>query len=217
VPLEIKQKLVPPGLKNNPNRPLKAVNYVTIHTTGNNAASANAKMHADYQFNGSGGREASWHYTVDKGEIWQSFLDAQSCWHAGNVTGNAESIGIEICVNDRAGFPAACKLAAELTAALLKKHGLGLDRVKQHFDWSGKNCPLEIRAGNWGVTWAGFLASVNEFLTDPARPPEEITADALVAAGVSNDKKYWLDVLTGRVAANPAFLKTVFDRLLAKI
>jgi N-acetylmuramoyl-L-alanine amidase CwlA len=84
-------------------------------------------MHADYQFGGSGGREASWHYTVDDLEIWQSFEDGQMCWHAGNKAGNEQSIGVEICVNKgAAGFAIACKNAAWLVAELLTRHNLSV-------------------------------------------------------------------------------------------
>jgi hypothetical protein len=124
-------------------------------------------MHANYQYTGSGGREASWHYSVDKNEIWQSFDDSRECWHAGdgsNGPGNYTSIGIEICVNDRVGFPAACDKTAWLTAELLRKHKLTVDKVKQHYDWSKKNCPAELRSGTWGFTWNDFIALVKDYL-----------------------------------------------------
>jgi len=158
--LEIKQKLVPDGMKNNPNKDMSEIKFITIHNTGNYTAGATAKMHADYQYTGSGGREASWHYTVDADEVWQSFDDKRMCWHAGDGKGpgNMSSIGIEICVHDKAGFPKACENAAKLTAQLLCKHGLTV--VKQHYDWSGKDCPNELRSGRWGVPWDYFLEMV---------------------------------------------------------
>ncbi|GHU55462.1 hypothetical protein AGMMS49975_17290 [Clostridia bacterium] len=160
--MKINRKICKAGLKNNPNKPLRGIEYVTIHTTGNTAKDANAKMHADYQFGGSGTREASWHYTVDADEIWQSFEDTSACWHAGdgNGNGNFESIAIEICDNDKAGFALACGNAAELAAELLLRYELDISRVKQHFAWSGKDCPRELRSGVWGVTWAEFLEEV---------------------------------------------------------
>ena len=162
----LKRKLVPAGLKNNPNRSLRSLDYITIHCTGNYAATATAASHALYQYNGSGGNQVSWHYTADKDEVWQSFLDAQMCWHAGDGSGpgNSTSIGIEICVNSRAGFQQACDNAALLTADLLKKYNLSLDRVVQHAKWAIKNCPAELRAGTWGIDWNGFLARVKKYL-----------------------------------------------------
>jgi N-acetylmuramoyl-L-alanine amidase len=176
--MDIKQNICPPGLKNNPNKKLTAIKYVTIHTTGNRDPNANAKSHAVYQMNGSGGRLASWHYTVDSAEIWQSFHDSAMCWHSGDTVGNEISIGIEICVNDKEKFPKACENAAELTAFLLAKYGLAIENVKQHHDWSGKNCPLEIRRGDWGVTWNGFLETVNRYLSKNKPEQRESTQAA---------------------------------------
>ncbi len=158
----INRKICPAGLPNNPNRLLKSIDYITIHNTGNYKPTATAKNHADYLYSGT--EKISWHYTVDKSEIWQSFEDKQECWHAGNPTGNSTSIAIEICVNDKLGFEQACDNAAWLTAELLKKHELTTDKVVQHFKWSGKNCPEEIRRGTWGVTWDSFIAKVREYL-----------------------------------------------------
>jgi N-acetylmuramoyl-L-alanine amidase CwlA len=125
-------QFVPQENTNHPRRPMVSLDYITIHCTGNHNPGANARAHARYQYNGSGGRKASWHYTADKDEIWQSFEDTQMCWHTGNARGNAHSTGIEICVNDRDGFPIACANAARLTARLLLKYNLPLDRVVQH-------------------------------------------------------------------------------------
>ncbi len=163
--IEIIRKICPSGLSNNPNRKLKSIEYITIHNTGNYSPTANALAHASLLYGGTGG--ASWHYSVDKDSIYQSFEDTSQCWHAGDGSdgpGNSTSIGIEICVNDKPGFIKACENAAKLTAELLKKHGLGIDRVVQHNKWSGKNCPAEIRLGSWGVTWDSFIAKVKGFM-----------------------------------------------------
>ena len=172
--MTINQKLVPAGCKNNPNRDMAKVEYITIHNTGNYDPGSTAKANANYLYNGSGGRQASWHYTVDANEIWQSFADKRMCWHAGDGSGkgNSASIGIEICVNDKAGFATACDLAAQLVAFLLHKHGLGAEAVKQHFDWSGKDCPSELRSGRWGVDWVKFIEMVEGYFAPPVVVPD---------------------------------------------
>jgi N-acetylmuramoyl-L-alanine amidase len=157
----INKKLCPDGLKNNPNKKMSKVEYITIHTTANYAPTATAKNHAAYQYGGSGGTRTSRHYMVDANEIWQSFEDDRVCWHAGDVVGNETSVGVEICVNDKTAFRAACDKAAWLVAELLKKHGLGLEHVVQHYKWSGKNCPAELRSGEWGVNWPDFRACIH--------------------------------------------------------
>jgi N-acetylmuramoyl-L-alanine amidase len=166
--MTINRKICPPGLKHNPGKALKSVEYITIHCTGNYSATATAKSHANFLYSGSS--TISWHYTVDSGSIWQHFEDRQSCWHAGDTLGNMTSIGIEICVNDKSGFKKACQNAAWLVAELLRKHKLGIDRVIQHYRWNGKNCPAELRSGAWGVTWADFLAMVKANIAPPLEP-----------------------------------------------
>ncbi len=156
----INRKICPAGLKNNPNRKLKSIDFITIHATGNYKPTADAKGHAAYIYGGSAGARTSWHYSVDAESIWQHFEDWQACWHAGENTGNTTSLSIEICVHDRTGFKQACKNAAWLTAYLLKKHHLSFDRVVQHYKWNGKNCPAELRSGAWGVSWDDFLTMV---------------------------------------------------------
>lgn len=156
----INRKICPAGLKNNPNKGMASIEYITIHDTGNYRATADAKSHAAYIYNGSGGARVSWHYTCDSKGIIQHFEDNQACWHAGENVGNTTSLSIEICVNDRAGFKQACRNAAWLTAHLMKRHNLGINRVVQHNHWSGKNCPAELRSGAWGVSWDDFLTMV---------------------------------------------------------
>lgn len=181
--MTINRKICPAGLKNNPNKNLTAIKYITIHCTGNYTATAGAKNHADYVYTGSGGAQTSWHYTIDGKEIWQHFEDRQECWHAGDGTngpGNSTSIGLEICVNNKAAFKQACENAAWLTSELLKKHGLTIDKVVQHNKWNGKNCPAELCSGAWGVTWADFIAMVKaQFKQNPPEADVSIPAPAI--------------------------------------
>lgn len=204
----LKQKLCPSGLKNNPNRNLKSIDYITIHNTGNYSPTANAASHADYQYTGSGGRQASWHYTVDDKEVWQSFDDERECWHAGdgnNGLGNYTSIGIEICVNDQSKFALACAIAAELTADLLKKHNLTPDKVVQHNKWSGKDCPAELRSGKWGVTWADFIGTI-ETVYRPAP-----AASGTPIMGVSILTPYDLSIYLAKHNPRPKLSCTVLE------
>jgi N-acetylmuramoyl-L-alanine amidase len=188
--MTIHQMLCPSNLSNNPNRPLKSIEYITIHNTGNYSPTADAQAHARYQYGGSGGRTASWHYTVDVRGVWQSFEDTRECWHTGTARGNS-SLGIEICVHDRESFPKACENAAALTAALLARYSLGLDRVVQHNFWSGKNCPAELRSGAWGVTWNDFLGMTRSHQAVPAGLAEAVAL--LHEKGLILSPEYWLE------------------------
>jgi N-acetylmuramoyl-L-alanine amidase len=149
--MEIKQKLIPannketrPGLALNPN-------YITIHETDNTNKGADADAHARLQVSGNS-RNASWHYTVDDHEIWQSIPDDEVAWHAGdgkNGPGNRKSLSIEICVNQDGNFEKAKQNAAWLTRYLMNKHKISINHVVQHHKWSGKNCPRKLRASGW--------------------------------------------------------------------
>jgi N-acetylmuramoyl-L-alanine amidase len=194
--MTVRQMLCPANLSNNPNRPLQSIEYITIHNTGNYSATANAHAHARYQYGGSGGRTASWHYTADASEVWQSFEDTRECWHTGTSRGNAESLGVEICVNDREGFQKACENAASCTAELLTRYHLGLERVVQHHFWSGKNCPAELRSGAWGLTWDDFTGMVEgKAPAGKAAVSGELSeAVALLREkGVILSPEYWLE------------------------
>lgn len=57
------------------------------------------------------------------------------------VKGSGSSIGIETCVNDGSDILLTWHLTAKLTASLLVKYDLGIDRVLFHNNFSNKQCP----------------------------------------------------------------------------
>lgn len=75
-----------------------------------------------------------------------------------NKGGNLNSVGIETCVNFGKDYIKTMRLTAYLVAKLLKIFNLGLDRVKQHNSFSGKDCPMTIRHAN---RWEEFLELVD--------------------------------------------------------
>ena len=166
--VQIIQDFIPKGRKNRPGYKMTP-RYITIHDTANPGAGANAKAHAAYLKGAAAAAiPASWHFTVDDKVIYQHLPLNENGWHAGdgaNGTGNRQSIGIEICENRDGNRAQAEKNAAWLCAKLLKDFGLPLAAVKQHYDWSGKNCPNVLRGRKNG--WAGFLAAVEKELNPP--------------------------------------------------
>jgi N-acetylmuramoyl-L-alanine amidase len=124
--------------------------YITIHETDNTNKGADASAHARLQASGNS-RTASWHYSVDEAEIYQSVPDNEVAWHAGDGrgTGNLKSIGIEICVNSDGNFAKAKENVAWLVRHLMSKHNIPIGNVVQHNKWSGKNCPRRLRASGW--------------------------------------------------------------------
>ena len=122
---------------------------ITIHETANTSKGADAQAHANLQ-SGDGARNASWHITVDDTEAIRSYPDTAQCWHGGTDKANKTSLALEICVNDGGDYDEAFKNAAEVVRGWRIKHKLSRSDVKQHFDWTGKNCPTKMRlAGRW--------------------------------------------------------------------
>lgn len=124
------------------------VKYLVIHYTSNNGDTA--KNNADYFAREKVG--ASAHYFCDESEIWQSVKDTDTAWHCGAKTykhpecRNANSIGIEICMNDKSGKvrQGSIDTAAELSRYLMKRYGILLANVIRHHDVTGKDCPAPM-------------------------------------------------------------------------
>lgn len=142
--------------------------FITIHETGNFSKGANAKNHSIYLKNLAIANTTyvSWHYTVDDTCAYHHIPDDEIAWHAGDGRkeggGNMASIGIEICVNPDGDFNKSMDNAAWLTAKLLKENNLTISAVKQHHDFSGKNCPQTIREKG---LWNSFLTTVKKYYT----------------------------------------------------
>jgi len=132
--------------------------YITIHSTGN--PSSTARNERGWLTNPSNTRTASWHIVVDEKEAVEAIPLNEVAWHAGDGssgTGNRKSIGIEICESgDR---QRTLQNAVKLVAKLLKERGWGVDRLRRHFDWSGKICPRIMQSNNW-AGWEQFKKDV---------------------------------------------------------
>lgn len=150
------------------------IEYIVIHDTGNNASSANAKMHSKYINSNPG---VSWHYTVDEKEIYHHIPNDEVSYHAGDglrdygstyynqtykttsiTGGNKNGIGIETCVNKGSDYTTTLFNTAELVSELMINYSLSINQVKKHYDFSGKICPQAlIQSGNWNE----FIKYVN--------------------------------------------------------
>lgn len=149
---------------------------ICVHNTANDAS---AKNEISYMV--SNDLTTSFHFAVDDKEIWQGIPVDRNAWHAGDGTngeGNRRYIGVEICYSKSGGerFKKAERLAAEFIANLLEERGWGLERVKKHQDFSGKNCPHRTLE----MGWERFLRIVESHLdsmggTGKMPPKVEIT------------------------------------------
>ena len=133
--------------------------YITIHSTGN--PSSTARNERGWLTNPSNTRTASWHIVVDEKEAIEAIPLNEVAWHAGdgNGQGNRASIGIEIC--ESGNREKTLRNAVQLVAKLLKERGWGVDRLRRHFDWSGKICPRILQPNNW-AGWEQFKRDVQK-------------------------------------------------------
>ena len=46
--------------------------------------------------------------------------------------------------------------AIELVKILMKYHGFNIGQVKQHYNWTKKDCPTWLRSGKFGLNWKWF-------------------------------------------------------------
>ena len=143
---------------------------VTIHNTDNSGAGADAKAHANLLKNSWKNKQQSWHFAVDEDGAYQSIPTDEIAWHAGDGgsgKGNTQTIAIEICMNSDGDLEKATDNAAQLAAQQLKEKGLSADKLYQHHDWSGKNCPSQIRAGQ-PYDWSTFKSKVAAYYNGSA-------------------------------------------------
>ena len=146
--------------------------YITIHNTSN-SASADAEI----RYMISNNNQTSFHVCVDEREVIQAIPFNRNAWHAGDGasgTGNRKSIGIEIArsTGDANLFAQAEQNCAEYVAKLLKERGWGIDRVKRHKDWSGKNCPHKTMEKGWQRFLNMIQAELNK-LNQPKPQPSQ--------------------------------------------
>lgn len=137
--------------------------YITIHSTGN--PNSTARNERAWLTNPANKITASWHIVVDEKEAVEAIPLDEVAWHAGDGAsgpGNRKSIGIEICESgDRAKTLAN---AVNLVAKTLNERGWGVDKLRRHYDWSGKSCPRILMANNW-AGWEQFKRNVQKELS----------------------------------------------------
>lgn len=189
--VSIIQDFIPVGRRNRPGYKLNPT-YITIHNTAN--PNVGAKAHSSYiKGDAAASIPASWHYSVDHSIIYQHLPLNENAWHCGDGSsgkGNRNSIGIEICeYTDSSLQRKAEENAAWLTAKLMKEYGIGIDNIKQHYNWSGKNCPRVLRGRAGG--WEGYLNMVKSYLGYVAPPIATGTEIAGKSEAILAQAKKW--------------------------
>ena len=138
--------------------------YIVVHYTSNYGDTA--KNNADYF-----AREkvkASAHFFVDETEIWSSVPESGIAWHCGAKKyrhpkcRNANSIGVEICMNDKAGNirMGSIEQAAQLVRKLMAQYSIPVECVIRHYDVTGKMCPTPMVQDD--ALWQVFHKKIEE-------------------------------------------------------
>ena len=159
-----------------------APRYLTVHSTQNYSARADARQHALALKRGAlrtvrrkGGNRIGyliWHYTVDEGVVVQHMPTYEQGEHADfDGPGNRYSIGIEMCENRGNNRAETIDRTAKLCALLMQKYGIPLRNVVPHYHWprrgkdpAHKNCPhFLLDDGRPGRKWRWFLGRVDHY------------------------------------------------------
>ncbi len=132
--------------------------FIVVHNTGNDASARN-----EIQYMIRNNNKVSFHYAIDDKEIVQGIPENRNTWNAGDGAtgkGNRKGISIEICYSKSGGekFDKAEKLASKFIAYKLKEYEWGIDRVRNHQEFSGKYCPHRTL----DLGWDRFLEMVRK-------------------------------------------------------
>ena len=168
--LDVTYKYIRTGIKHT------STEYVVVHDTAGGLPTHTAESFAQNQqqknTNEANREYISWHFTVGTDGIYQSLPTDEVAYHAGDGShvygdiwssggyndriggGNRNGIGIESCINNGTDYNDTIRILAKLVAELLLQYNLSTDRVKQHWHFSGKDCPAVIRHCN---RWEEFL------------------------------------------------------------
>lgn len=177
LPVPLAHDIIPLSQSNQrPGIPRQLPGYWVQHETDNHDPNADAAMHNTYLHNGAEGRQASWHFTVDDGVIYQHIPINEVTWQAadGAGPGNMSGISCELCVNAGIDTTKARHNAEALCAGIMKALGLGIDRVKAHYDFNEgtadrHHCPdTMLNDGYWPVTFKANVAALMR--TEPEKP-----------------------------------------------
>lgn len=157
---------------------------LTIHSTGN--ATSTAKNERSWLTNTANTSSTSYHIVVDEDDAICSIPLNEVAHHAGNSTGNATSIGLEICESgDRAKTLAN---ASKVVASILKDNNWSTSKLRKHRDWLPDTsiCPQILPDGNM---WDGFVKMVEEEMNMTEKDARTIVQEK---TGFSDDTMKYL-------------------------
>lgn len=123
------------------------VSYIVCHYVGSGSSSPGNALNNCKYFAG-GDRDASAHYFIDDGGIWEYADPSQYyTWHCGDGHGmygitNSNSIGIEVCIDGDIPYTEAeIGYLTDLVQYLMQRFDVPAENVVRHYDASRKACP----------------------------------------------------------------------------
>lgn len=141
----IEQKFLTINKYSRPGIKLSSVKNIIIHWVANPGTSAIAnRNYFEGLKDGKNGTYASSQYIIGlNGEIVQCIPENEVAYHAGNLTVNYNSIGIEICHPDWTGEfnSKTYNSMIDLLTELCKKYKISANKIIRHYDITGKDCP----------------------------------------------------------------------------
>jgi hypothetical protein len=176
LPVPLIVDLIPPSQTNQrPGLVRQMPGYWVQHETANEAAGADAAMHNRWLHAGADGSQLSFHFCVDDGVIYQMIPINEVTWQAadGAGAGNMSGISCELCVNADGDEALARHNAVALCGAICSQLGLGIDRIRRHWDFNAADpdrhhCPDHMmRDGYWPI----FVANAVALATTTKMPP----------------------------------------------
>lgn len=126
-----------------PGKKLNSVSKIVIHWIGNANTSALANRNYFENLKNKHIYASSQFIIGLNGEVVQCMPESEVAYHAGNLTMNYNSIGIEICHPDWSGKfnEVTYNALIELLTELCRKYNLSADKIIRHYDVTGKMCP----------------------------------------------------------------------------
>lgn len=152
-------------IKYNKNTRKQKPQYIVVHDTGNRGVGADARAHFNYY--NTGNRQSSADVFADSdGYLVINDYHTYYTWHCGDGKGkygisNANSVGVEICINSDGDYDKAVKNAAIAVRDLMAELNIPADRVVRHYDASRKLCPATMSADDWKA-WKNFKSLLND-------------------------------------------------------
>lgn len=122
---------------------LNSVSNIVIHWVGNANSSAIANRNYFENLKNKHIYASSQYIIGLNGEAVQCMPENEVAYHAGNLTMNYNSIGIEICHPDWTGKfnDTTYNALIELLTDLCRRYNLTADKIIRHYDVTGKLCP----------------------------------------------------------------------------